>query len=160
MLKRAQTPEERKEFTANVSHELKTPLTSISGFAEILMHGGTDSKITMDFSKSIYDEAQRMTVLVNDIIKLSKLDEKSISLEKEGLSLREIAREAMEVITPMAEKKNVSLNLAGDSGLINGVRPVIYEMVYNLIDNAVKYNKENKTKNQNNINNVKVYKNQ
>ena len=84
-----------------------------------------------------------MIALVNDIIKLSKLDEKSISLEKEPLSLREITREAIEVITPIAEKKNVSLNLSGDSGLINGVRPVIYEMVYNLIDNAVKYNNEN-----------------
>lgn len=83
-----------------------------------------------------------MITLVNDIIKLSKLDEKSISLEKEVLSLREIAREAMEIIAPIAEKKGIRVNLAGDSGLINGVRPVIYEMVYNLIDNAVKYNKE------------------
>ena len=140
---KSQREELRQQFTANVSHELKTPLTSISGFAEILKEGGTDEKTTKDFAGTIYDESQRMITLVNDIIKLSKLDEKSISLEKEALSLREITREAMEVISPLAEKKNVSLNLAGDSGLINGVRPVIYEMVYNLIDNAVKYNKEN-----------------
>ena len=140
---KSQREELRQQFTANVSHELKTPLTSISGFAEILKEGGTDEKTTKDFAGTIYDESQRMITLVNDIIKLSKLDEKSISLEKEALSLREITREAMEVISPLAEKKNVSLNLAGDSGLINGVRPVIYEMVYNLIDNAVKYNKDN-----------------
>ena len=140
---KSQREELRQQFTANVSHELKTPLTSISGFAEILKQGGTDEKTTKDFADTIYEESQRMIALVNDIIKLSKLDEKSISLEKEPLSLREITREAIEVITPIAEKKNVSLNLSGDSGLINGVRPVIYEMVYNLIDNAVKYNNEN-----------------
>ncbi len=140
---KSQREELRQQFTANVSHELKTPLTSISGYAEILKEGGTDEQTTKEFAGTIYDESQRMITLVNDIIKLSKLDEKSISLEKEALSLREITREAMEVISPLAEKKNISLNLAGDSGLINGVRPVIYEMVYNLIENAVKYNKEN-----------------
>ena len=95
----------------------------------------------MDFSKSIYDEAQRMTTLVNDIIKLSKLDEKSIAMEKEALSLRTICREVIEVLSASAKAKNLSLNLEGDSGLINGVEPVIYEMVYNLVDNAIKYNK-------------------
>ncbi len=142
---KSQREELRQQFTANVSHELKTPLTSISGFAEILKQGGTDEQTAKDFASSIYDESQRMITLVNDIIKLSKLDEKSISLEKEVLNLREITREAMEVITPLAEKKNISLNLSGDSSLINGVRPVIYEMVYNLIDNAVKYNRDNGT---------------
>ena len=138
---KAQREEIRAQYTANVSHELKTPLTSISGFAEILMQGGTDPKITIDFSKSIYDEAQRMTTLVNDIIKLSKLDEKSIAMEKEALSLRTICREVIEVLSASAKAKNLSLNLEGDSGLINGVEPVIYEMVYNLVDNAIKYNK-------------------
>lgn len=138
---KAQREEIRAQYTANVSHELKTPLTSISGFAEILMQGGTDPKITMDFSKTIYDEAQRMTTLVNDIIKLSKLDEKSIAMEKEALSLRTICREVIEVLSASAKAKNLSLNLEGDSGLINGVEPVIYEMVYNLVDNAIKYNK-------------------
>ncbi|MBQ0051871.1 MAG: hypothetical protein KBT11_07395 [Treponema sp.] len=138
---KAQREEIRAQYTANVSHELKTPLTSISGFAEILMQGGTDPKITMDFSKSIFDEAQRMTTLVNDIIKLSKLDEKSIAMEKEALSLRSICREVMEVLSASAKTKNLSLKLEGDSGLINGVEPVIYEMIYNLVDNAIKYNK-------------------
>lgn len=144
---KSQREELRQQFTANVSHELKTPLTSISGFAEILRQGGIDEKTARDFAGTIYDESQRMISLVNDIIKLSKLDEKSISLEKEGLSLREVAREALKVISPMAEKKNVSMNLSGDSGLFNGVRPVIYEMVYNLMDNAVKYNRNGGTVN-------------
>lgn len=144
---KSQREELRQQFTANVSHELKTPLTSISGFAEILRQGSIDEKTARDFAGTIYDESQRMISLVNDIIKLSKLDEKSISLEKEGLSLREVAREALEVISPMAEKKNVSMNLSGDSGFFNGVRPVIYEMVYNLMDNAVKYNRNGGTVN-------------
>ncbi|MCR4938936.1 MAG: hypothetical protein K5930_02350 [Treponemataceae bacterium] len=137
-----QREELRQQFTANVSHELKTPLTSISGFAEILKTGETDQKTTQDFASSIYDESQRMITLVNDIIKLSKLDEESISLEKEEISLREVSREAMTVLSASAAAKNVSMKLSGDSGVIRGVQPVIYEMVYNLIDNAIKYNKE------------------
>ena len=137
---KSQREELRQQFTANVSHELKTPLTSISGFAEILKAGGTDETTTKDFATSIYDESQRMIALVNDIIKLSKLDEKSISLEKEAISLREMCREVMSVLSVSAKSKSITLNLTGDSGLINGVQPVIYEMVYNLIDNAIKYN--------------------
>ncbi len=131
----------RQQFSANVSHELKTPLTSISGFAEILKAGGTDEKTTKDFASTIYSESQRMITLVNDIIKLSKLDEKSISMEKEPLSLREICREVIKILSESAKKKNVSVNLMGDSGEIIGVEPVIYEMIYNLIDNGIKYNK-------------------
>ena len=138
---KSQREELRQQFTANVSHELKTPLTSISGFAEILMGGGTDESTTKDFAHSIYDESQRMITLVNDIIKLSKLDEKSISLERETLNLREICREAMEMLSASAKSKKITINLSGDSGNITGVRPVIYEMVYNLVDNAIKYNK-------------------
>ncbi|MCR4578963.1 MAG: hypothetical protein K5681_01305 [Treponema sp.] len=139
---KAQREELRQQFTANVSHELKTPLTSISGFAEILKAGGTDAQTTKDFSTTIYEESQRMITLVNDIIKLSKLDEESISLEKEDLSLRELCREIIEVLSPSAKAKNLSLELTGDSGQIHGVEPVIYEMLYNLIDNGIKYNKE------------------
>ena len=140
---KSQREELRQQFTANVSHELKTPLTSISGFAEILKTGGVDENTTKDFASSIYDESQRMITLVNDIIKLSKLDEKSISLEKEAISLRDMCREVITSLSVSAQAKNVSINLSGDSGLINGVQPVIYEMVYNLIDNAIKYNVQN-----------------
>lgn len=139
---KSQREELRKQFSANVSHELKTPLTSISGFAEILKNGGTDEKTTKDFASTIYEESQRMISLVNDIIKLSKLDEKSISMEKETLSLREVAREAIEVLSSTAKKNNISVNLTGSAGMISGVRPVIYEMIFNLIDNAIKYNKK------------------
>lgn len=142
---KSQREELRQQFTANVSHELKTPLTSISGFAEILKNGGTDETTTKDFACSIYDESQRMITLVNDIIKLSKLDEKSISLEKEAISLRDMCRDIMSSLHASAFSKNITINLNGDSGLINGVQPVIYEMVYNLVDNAIKYNNTNGT---------------
>lgn len=137
---KSQREELRKQFTANVSHELKTPLTSISGFAEILMNGNSDKKMRTDFASRIYDESQRMIVLVNDIIKLGKLDEKNINLEKEEISLRQVVQSVFETLKPLAEKKKVSLNLFGDSGKIVGVYQVLYEMVYNLVDNAIKYN--------------------
>lgn len=140
-----QREELRKQFTANVSHELKTPLTSISGFAEILKNGGTDEKTTKDFAGTIYEESQRMISLVNDIIKLSKLDEKSISLEKEPIDLLGLSKEIAKILSASAKAKNVKLDVHGDSGKIMGVQPVIYEMIYNLIDNAIKYNVQNGT---------------
>lgn len=131
----------RREFTTNVSHELKTPLTSISGFAEIMKGGDTPPEITADFSKSIYDEAQRLISLVNDIIKISEFDEKSIRYEEENIDLREICQEALNRLAPSAEKKRVSINLTGKCAQIYGVRSIIEEMIFNLCDNAIKYNK-------------------
>ncbi len=142
---KTQREELRKQFTANVSHELKTPLTSISGFAEILKNGGTDEKTTKDFASTIYEESQRMISLVNDIIKLSKLDEKSISMEKEPIELLDLSKEIVKILSASAKTKNVTLKVQGDPGKIYGVQPVIYEMIYNLIDNAIKYNKQNGT---------------
>ncbi|MCR5698451.1 MAG: two-component sensor histidine kinase, partial [Treponemataceae bacterium] len=139
---KSQREELRQQFSANVSHELKTPLTSISGFAELMKNGGLDEKTTKDFAKTIYDESQRMIILVDDIIKLSKLDEKSIYMEKEDLCLKDMCLEAIETLKASAMTKNVEINFSGDRGIIKGVRPVIYEMVYNLIDNAIKYNIE------------------
>ena len=139
---KAQREELRQQFSANVSHELKTPLTSISGFAEILKNGGTDEQTTKDFANTIYEETQRMISLVNDIIKLSKLDEKSISQEKEEINLAELSREIITALLPVAEKKNVHIDFEAENpSFINGVRSVIYEMVYNLVENAIKYNK-------------------
>ena len=142
---KTQREELRKQFTANVSHELKTPLTSISGFAEILKNGGTDEKTAKDFAGTIYEESQRMISLVNDIIKLSKLDEKSISLEKEPIELLGLSKEIAKILSASAKAKNIKLDVHGDSGKIMGVQPVIYEMIYNLIDNAIKYNVQNGT---------------
>ncbi|MGN0739698.1 MAG: sensor histidine kinase [Treponema sp.] len=136
-----QREELRKQFSANVSHELKTPLTSISGFAEILRTGETDKKTTIDFANTIYEQSKRMIELVNDIIKISKLDEKSISQEKETVSLREVTTDIFQILSATAKNKNVHLNISGSSGMIFGVRSVIHEMIYNLIDNAIKYNK-------------------
>lgn len=142
-LQKSERAKLREQFSANVSHELKTPLTSISGFAEILKKEKTDSKTTKDFASTIYDESQKMIRLINDIIKLSKLDENSISQQKESINLREMTKDIFETLSESAKKKHVSLNLFGDSGIILGVRSVIYEMIFNLVDNAIKYNKDN-----------------
>ena len=137
---KAQREKMRQEFSANVSHELKTPLTSILGFAELLKDGIRDEKIVQDFSKTIYDETTRMINLVNDIIKLSRLDEKSIELEKEDVSLKEVALDVVASLKTVAAKKDVQVEISGENGVIFAVRPVIYEMVYNLIENGIKYN--------------------
>lgn len=133
----------RREFTANVSHELKTPLTSISGFAELMKDGGVPAEAAADFSKAIYDEAQRLISLVNDIIKISELDEKSIASENETVDLYELSEEIIDRLRSEAAKRNITLNLIGSAARVSGVRKILDEMIYNLCDNAIKYNKEN-----------------
>lgn len=133
----------RREFTSNVSHELKTPLTSISGFAEIMKNGDTPSEMVIDFSKSIYDEAQRLISLVSDIMKISELDEKTVVYEKEAVDLYALSLEIAERLRPEADRKNAKINVIGDTAEVIGVRKILDEMIYNLCDNAVKYNKEN-----------------
>ncbi len=132
----------RREFTANVSHELKTPLTSISGFAELMMGGGMPEETVMDFSKSIYDEASRLISLVNDIINLSSLDDENMEFDWEMIDLYQIASEEIGHVQAAADKKNVKIRLSGVHGNITGVRRIVSEMLYNLCDNAVKYNRE------------------
>lgn len=129
----------RREFTANVSHELKTPLTSISGFAEMMINGVPDD-IAADFARSIYDEAQRLIVLVGDIIKLSELDENSARLEQERVDLRELSEDVAKRLGLAAENKNVAVTVIGNAQ-ITGVRKILDEMIFNLCDNAIKYNK-------------------
>lgn len=133
----------RREFTSNVSHELKTPLTSISGFAEIMKSGDTPAEMVIDFSNSIYDEAQRLISLVSDIMKISELDEKSVVYEKETVDLYALSLEVAERLRAEADKKNVKINMTGDNAVVIGVRKILDEMIYNLCDNAIKYNKEN-----------------
>lgn len=136
---RTQREQLRREFTANVSHELKTPLTSISGFAEMMMKG-VPNEIEADFSKSIYDEAQRLITLVGDIIKLSELDENSAGFERGRVNLRELSDSVVERLRLAAENKNVTVTVVGNAQ-INGVRKILDEMIFNLCDNAIKYNK-------------------
>lgn len=132
----------RREFTANVSHELKTPLTSISGFAELMKAGGIPEETVVDFSTSIYTEAQRLITLVTDIIKISELDEKSDRHDWEKVNLYELSRDVIKRLKISAEKKNVCFTLNGGDAEVYGVRQILDEMVYNLCDNAIKYNKE------------------
>ena len=135
----------RREFTANVSHELKTPLTSISGFAELMKAGDVLENDVTDFSKSIYDEAQRLITLVNDIIKISELDGQSIPYERETVDLYELSKEVIGRLEKEADKKNITFHLIGGRAEIIGVHKILEEMLYNLCDNAIKYNKENGT---------------
>lgn len=135
----------RREFTSNVSHELKTPLTSISGFAEMMKEGDTPDVLVKDFSSSIYDEAQRLITLVSDIIKISELDENSSAFERENVDLYSLSEEIIKRLTPYAKKHNVEIKLHGEHTSILGVRKILDEIIYNLCDNAIKYNKENGT---------------
>ena len=135
----------RREFTANVSHELKTPLTSISGFAELLSAGGVPEDTVTDFAKTIYTEAQRLISLVSDIIKISELDEKSVCYEKENVNITELSRDVARRLKMSADKKNVKIGISGEDISVYGVRKILDEMIFNLCDNAVKYNKEGGT---------------
>lgn len=135
----------RQEFTSNVSHELKTPLTSISGFAEIMKSGGTPEADVVDFSASIYDEAQRLITLVSDIMKISELDEGVVQFKREQVDLYELSKDVVKRLTPVADKQNITLNVIGDTACVYGTRKILDEMVYNLCDNAIKYNKEEGT---------------
>ncbi len=130
----------RREFTANVSHELKTPLTTISGTAEILKSGLVKSEDIPHFAENIYNETQRMITLVNDIIKLSQLDENEIPLEREKIDLYELAADNISWLADEAQKKGITFKLDGQHVKIMGVRQILDEMLHNLCDNAIKYN--------------------
>lgn len=133
----------RKEFSANVSHELKTPLTSISGYAEIMKSGLVKPEDMGMFADTIYHEASRLIKLVEDIMELSKLDEGKASIEKETVNLYGLTKEIILRLAPLAEKRGIRVELTGESVEYYGVRPVLDEMIYNICENAIKYNKEN-----------------
>ena len=130
----------RKEFSANVSHELKTPLTSISGYAEIMKSGMVNREDMIVFSERIYKEASRMITLIDDIIKLSKLDEDNVELEREEVDLYELCGDIVDRLGMSAKKRNVQVELGGESVLYYGVRQMLDEMIFNLCENAIKYN--------------------
>ena len=132
----------RKEFSANVSHELKTPLTSISGYAEIMKNGMVRPADIPVFSERIYKEARRLITLVEDIIKLSKLDEESVELEKEEVDLYDLTMEIVSRLSPQASQKHIRMEVTGEQVNCFGIRQILDEMVYNVCENAIKYNNE------------------
>lgn len=133
----------RREFTANVSHELKTPLHAISGYAELLKNDMVKKEDFIPFAKKIYDEAQRMAQLVEDIISLSHLDEGAKDMQRENVDIYELARKAVQSLEPEAIAAHVTLELVGTPANLNGIAQLLYSILYNLCDNAIKYNHEN-----------------
>ena len=132
----------RREFTANVSHELKTPLHAISGYAELLKNDMVKREDVSPFAGKIYDEAQRMTQLVEDIISLSRLDEGAKDMESERTELYGLAAKAVKSLEPEADAARVTMELSGEPADVEGVPQLLYSIVYNLCDNAIKYNRE------------------
>ena len=135
----------RQDFTANVTHELKTPLTSISGYAELIESGMTGEKETRRFAKEIHRNAKRLIRLINDILQLSELDTRETTLETEQLNLYGMAATCVEMLKINAEPNQVKLNVKGKSAWIEGNRSMIEELLYNLCSNAIRYNKPNGT---------------
>ncbi len=136
----------RREFTANVSHELKTPLQSIIGSAELLQNGLVKPEDTQRFVGHIKNEAERLVSLISDIIRLSQLDENN-EIPFEDVDLYDTAQTVISDLSPTARAKGIKMNLAGETCAISGVRSYIYEIIYNLLDNAIRYNKEGGTVN-------------
>lgn len=138
----------RREFTSNVTHELKTPLSSISGASELIRDGIARPEDVPEFAGRIYDEARHMTELVNDILTLSKLDESERSGDAsllgapEPVNLLHVAREVATRLAPVAEKTGVSITAAGEACVVQGYPRLLDELVYNLCDNAIRYNHE------------------
>jgi len=134
----------RREFTANVSHELKTPLQSILGSAELLGNGLVKPEDVPEFARLIHTEAARLVTLVEDIIHLSQLDE-GVELSQEPVDLLELAEQAAAALRDKALEKNIRISVTGEPVSVYGVRSFLYELIYNLCDNAIKYNTENGT---------------
>lgn len=131
----------RREFTANVSHELKTPLTTISGTAEILRSGMVRPEDVAHFADNIYRESQRMITLVSDILHLSELEETSTMIKLEPVNLHTLTQEVLEWLQPSAEHQQVSLHLIGCQSVISGNKKVLSDMILNLCDNGIKYSR-------------------
>mgnify|MGYP001095422721 FL=1 len=138
---REQREKLRREFSANVSHELKTPLTSISGFAELMSQGLVPPDKVREFSLDIQKECTRLTNLVEDIIDLSRLEEGGGDMTWEDTDLYTLCDDVLQSLEPVAKRQTVTLRLAGESLQVRGVYQVLREMIYNLCDNAIKYNR-------------------
>ncbi len=138
---REQGEQMRREFTANVSHELKTPLTAISGMAEIIKNGMVKPEDVAGFAADIYKECQRLITLVEDVIHLSRLDEGGAGLEKEPVELLGLCRKAVQRLEPLAQSSQVTIKTEGTPCTLPGIPGILEEIVYNLCDNAIKYNR-------------------
>ncbi len=130
----------RREFTANVSHELKTPLTAVTGYAELLEAGMVQPEDVRGVGASIREESARLLKLIDDILDLSRLDESGAALEREEVDLRALSEEVAERLASAAEKYGVALRVVGESVCVRGNRRLLEEMVTNLAENALKYN--------------------
>ncbi|MBR6402135.1 MAG: ATP-binding protein [Eubacterium sp.] len=133
----------RQEFTANVSHELKTPLTSISGYSELIENGMTDEETTRKFAGEIHAGADRMLVLINDILRLSEMDTSDESLTMEDVDIHKIALDCQAMLEPMAEKHSVTVHVSGEKCVVYANKSMMEELMYNLCDNAIRYNNPN-----------------
>ena len=131
----------RQDFTANVTHELKTPLTSISGYAELIENGMVDEQNIVKFAVAIHKNADRLLTLINDIIRLSELDGMQSAPEFEEIDLYQQASSTAQLLEMTAKKQQVSISVAGTSQAIRGNRQMIEELIYNLCDNAIRYNR-------------------
>lgn len=132
----------RREFSANVSHELKTPLTSIMGAAEIIENGIAKKEDIPHFAGQIHSEASRLLTLIQDIIRISRLDENDVTPEFEQVGLEKVCRTVAAELACKADDRGVTVNIKGGSVTVNGVRSILHEMIYNLCDNAIAYNKK------------------
>ena len=130
----------RQEFTANVSHELKTPLTAISGYAELIENGMANEQDTKRFSKEIHRNANRLLTIINDTIRLSELDSEELSVTTEQLDLYNLAAECIKTLAINAEKNQVSIMMKGTHNIIDANKQMIEELIFNLCDNAIRYN--------------------
>ena len=135
----------RQEFTANVSHELKTPLTTISGYAEMIETGLAKPSDVAKFAGVIRKEASRLLALIADIIRLSQLDEVGVEIRQEEVELLSLAKECVEPLEAVAEKRGIQLEVTGEPYVLYGNRTQLWELIYNLIENAIRYNRDNGT---------------
>ena len=135
--------EMRQEFTANVSHELRTPLTSISGYAELIESGMAQGEDSVKFAGKIKNESARMLALIGDILRLSELDSIGDTPLADEIDLKAVAEDCRERLTQQAEKRGIIMTVSGESSAVTGSRTELGELVYNLVDNAIKYNREN-----------------
>ena len=141
MTEKQQQEQKRREFTANESHELRTPLTAISGYAEIMAQGLVQPDDVKPFADKIYREANRLISLIADIIQLSRLDEGAAQFQQEPVALQELVTDVAQRLQPLAQQKQIALRSTVQPVTVIGIRQVLQELIYNLCENAIKYNK-------------------